>query len=120
MASFGHDPNTVLDTTIAAMLGDWNGLRTTAFALTPAQAALINEAPGLINDPVLGAGTASLVALNLNWEFFFKSNFETSGMSKILTFQQSLDRQRAVNMVSKLRQFNAAQEGPVFNLNPIA
>lgn len=116
----GHLPSTVLDTTIAAMLTDWNDLRTTAFALTAAQAALIIESPGLINDPVLGAGAASLAALNLNWQFFFKSNFETTGMSKILTFQQSLDRQRAVNMVAKLRQFNAAQEGPVFNLNPIA
>lgn len=116
----GHLPSTVLDTTIANMLTDWNGLRATAFALTPAQAAIINEAPGLINDPVLGPGTPSLTALNLNWEFFFKSNFETSGMSKILTFQQSLDRQRAVNMVANLRQFNAAQEGPVFNLNAIA
>lgn len=116
----GHLPSTVLDATIAAMLTDWNDLRTTSFALTPAQARLINEAPGLINDPVLGAGVASLTALNLNWEFFFKSNFETTGMSKILTFQQSLDRQRAVNFVANLRQFNAAQEGPVFNLNQTA
>jgi hypothetical protein len=116
----GHPPSTVLDTTIDAMLVDWNSLRTTAFAMTPAQAAVINEAPGLINDPVLGAGSASLAALNLNWEFFFKANFETTGATKILTIQQSLDRQRAVGFVQRLRTYNAAQEGPVFNLNQIA
>lgn len=116
----GHPPSTVLDSLISELLINWNDTRTVAFALTPAQAAIINEAPGLIDDPVLGPGAPSLNALNLNWQFFFQGNFETTGMTKILTFQQSLDRQRAVNMVANLRQFNAAQEGPVFNLNPIA
>ena len=114
----GHLPSTVLDAVIAAELQDWNDVKTLSFAMTPAQAALLIENPGLINDPVLGAGAASLAALNLNWSFFFSANFETTGMSKILTVQQSLDRQRAVGFVMRLRTSNGGE--PAFNLNQIA
>jgi hypothetical protein len=108
-----------LDALITSILTDFNLVRTTAFALTPAQAALINEAPGLINDPVLGPGTPSLSALNIDWEQFFKAHFETTQMSLILTFQQSLDRRRAEGFVQRLRLFSGAQDPVVFNLNQI-
>ena len=116
----GHPPSTVLDTLIAEIIQNFLDTKTTALALTPAQAILINEAPGLIDDPVLGPGTPSLQALNLNWQLFFQGNFETTGMQKILTMQQALDFNRAKNTVKNGRLFTNNQDAPYFGLNQVS
>lgn len=113
-------PTTALDDLITAALTDFNSVRQAALDLTAAQAASITEAPGLVSDPVLGPGTPSLEALNLDWSHFFRGNFETTGMSKILVFQQAMDRGRAVSFVSRLRNFVAVQDPAVFNINQTA
>ncbi len=113
----GTPPATDLDALIDRALEDFNDVRAKANALTPAAAALISEAPGLVSDPVLGPGTPSLEALNLDWNHFFKGNFETTGHQKILTFQQALDFNRAKSHVERLRKFGATQDPAVFNLN---
>ncbi len=112
-------PVTVLDTLIDNALTDFNLAKSTALSMTAAQAEAINEAPGLVSDPVLGPGTPSLNALNLDWMHFFAGNFEVTGHQKILTIQQALDRKRAEGHVSRLRTLVAVQDPAVFNLNQV-
>ena len=113
-------PVTVLDSLIAEEQTLFNDVKTVALAMTPAQAAAINEAPGLIDDPVLGPGTPSLTALNLDWQFFFLGAFETTGMTEILTMQQAMDRQRAVGTVTRARLFGNVQDPVFFGLNQVS
>lgn len=111
---------TVLDPRVTALMTEFNANRDTAFAMTAAQAAGVNEAPGLINDPVLGSGAPSLAALNLAWQYYFRANFEVTGHQKMLMMQQAMDLNRAKGFVTSLRTRVSVQDGPVFNLNPVA
>lgn len=113
-------PVTVLDPVIEAELKDFNDVRALALAMTAAQAIIINEAPGLVSDPVLGPGTPSLTALNLDWQFFFKGNFETTGHQKILMVQQALDTNRAKELVRRARLFVNVQDPVYFGINQVA
>ena len=113
-------PVTVLDTIIGEEMQVFIDVKTTALALTPAQAAAITEAPGLIDDPVLGPGLPSLQALNLDWYQFFQGAFETTGMTKILTFQQALDHERAIGTVTRARLFGNVQDPVFFGINQVA
>lgn len=113
-------PVTALDTLIGDILGNFNDTRDLSQTLTRAQAIEINEAPGLISDPVLGPGTPSLTALNLDWQQFFKGNFETTGMTKILMIQQSMDRRRAEEVVRRGRLFVNVQDPTFFGLNQVS
>src|SRR3990172_3285854 len=106
-------PVTALDAVIGSCLTDFNATRTLALGLTVADAILITENPGLVSDPVLGPGAPSLAALNFDWMHFFRCNFETAGVSKILIVQQSLDRRRAEETVRRGRLFVNVQD-PVF------
>lgn len=113
-------PATVLDDLISNALADFNLAKSTALSMTPEQAAAINEAPGLVSDPVLGPGLPSLEALNLDWMQFFMGNFEVTGHQKILMVQQALDRKRAEGYVARLREFVAVQDPVVFNINQVS
>jgi len=109
-----------LATVISEVMVNFNDTLSYALSATPADAAAVNEAPGLVNDPVLGPGLPSLNALKLDWKMFFEGNFEVTGMQKILMAQQAHDRKRAEGHVQRLRQYVAVQDEPVFNLNPVA
>ena len=105
---------------ISSVVQNFNDSLNSALSTTPADAAAVSEAPGLVSDPVLGPGAASLAALKLAWKLFFEGNFEVTGHQKILMVQQANDLNRAKGFVEALRLRVQVQDAPVFNLNPVA
>lgn len=103
---------------IANALTTYQNVRTYSLGQTAANAITINEAPGLMFDPVTGG--YAITAASLAWKHFWSSLFEVTTQTLILMYQQSLDLNRARAFVANLRTRVQYQDGPVFNQNQIA
>ena len=103
---------------VANALTTYQNVRTYSLGQTAANAITINEAPGLMFDPVTGG--YAITAASLAWKHFWSSLFEVTTQTLILMYQQSLDLNRAKAFVANLRTRVQYQDGPVFNQNQIA
>lgn len=96
----------------------YTNTRTYSLGQTPVFAAGVNEAPGLMFDPVTGG--YNITADSLRWKNFWSTLFEVTTQTLILMYHQSLDLNRAKAFVQKLRNYVQYQDAAVFNLNQIA